>query len=384
MIPAALGGLGTLEVIETWIAPCRLASPVSSSRHDHRERRIGFVRIRCSEGEGFGEIAAMDEVVGQDPTLGAVLDGIEHQWAPRLFEAARARGGACPPSHAVAVLGGSSAVDRQAAAAIEMALLDAELRGAGLSLAQWLEVSEPAVPYGALLGIPGDHQVAPYVERALSLFERGATRLRMKVDPTWSAAPVRALRDAAPDALLQADANGSLSGPEGWACLEALDALGLACVEEPLGTSDLAAYAVASASLATPLCLDESLTSPRVVRDALRYEACGVLCIKPGRLGGVRAALRSLEDAVAGGVDGFIGGMFEAGLGRSVLGVLASHPGATLVSDVAGASTYLAEDPCGQEAPIGRAQPLHRGGGVGPWPDLGKLDARWEVSASAL
>ena len=378
MIPAGLEGVGTLESVELWVASCALASPIVSSLHNHEIRRIGFVRVRCSGAEGFGEIAAMDQTVGTDPRLDLVLRSIEEQWSPRLFEAARARGGGCPPSHAIAVLGPAAAVDRQAAAALEMAVLDAELRAAGLSLARWLEVGGSSVAFGALRGIPADRSIDTFVADALDALTNGASRLRVKVDPSWALEPLSALRRAAPEALLQADANGSLGGSQGLKVLHGIDGLGLACIEEPLGTTDLAASASLAQQISTPLCLDETLSTPRVVRDALRYQACGVLCIKPGRLGGIRAALRALGEAQMHGVDCFVGGMFEAGLGRSALGALAGRPEATLIGDVVSAGTYLVEDPCHQSGPEGGSQPLFDEPGVGPWPDRTVAEVRWE------
>ena len=379
MIPVGLEGVGMLESVELFVSPCQLSSPVRTARHVHAQRRLGFIRVRCSGAEGFGELAAMDQRVGRDPLLDEVLGSLATRWIPRLFEAASARGGACPPSHALSVLGGSTAIDRMASAALEMAILDAELRAADLSLARWLHVEGPSVAYGALCGMPEDRSVGAFVEGAQALLDGGASRLRLKIDPSWATEPIQALRRVAPSALLQADANGSLRGPLGRSILREIDHLGLTCIEEPLGSSDLTANAALSAELRTPLCLDETVTTPRGVRDALRYHACRVLCIKPARLGGIRAALRALEDASAAGVDCFIGGMFEAGLARSSLAVLSGRPEATLIGDVAAAGSYLDVDPCGQSGPVGNRQPLFAGPGVGPWPELALLESRWEV-----
>ena len=376
MIPAGLESIGTLQEVELFVASAHLESPVGTALHQHRERRVGFVRVRASRAEGFGELAAMDQVVGTDPSLEVVLARLATQWIPRLFDAAGARAGQCPPSHAVGVLGGSSAADRMAAAALEMAILDAELRLAERSLATWLEVGPARIPFGALCGIPASRDVGELVASAEAAIEGGAARLRIKIEPDWAEAPLRSLRAVLPSALLQADANGSLAGTAGRTVLQSIDELQLTCIEEPLGGSDLTASAALSVQLTTPVCLDETITTPRAVRDAIRYRSCRVLCVKPGRLGGIRAAMRALEEANASGLDCFMGGMFEAGLGRSVLGALAGRPEASLVGDVAGASSYLVQDPCGQPGPTGDRQELYSGPGVGPWPDLSLLKRR--------
>jgi O-succinylbenzoate synthase len=155
--------------------------------------------------------------------------------------------------------------------------------------------------------------------------------------------------------------------------LMSLEAFDLTCIEQPLSTSDLTATAALAEVLRTPICLDETITSLRSARDAIRYGACSVFCLKPSRLGGVRATLGILEMARAANMGVFMGGMFETGLGRAALGALAGHPGATLISDVAAPITYLESDPCSLKPPADSLQGLHREPGIGPWPDRSEL-----------
>jgi O-succinylbenzoate synthase len=261
-----------------------------------------------------------------------------------------------------------------AGAAIEMALLDAELKSIGISLGQWLEVGVPGITYGAVIGIPQDHSVGSVLEAAATEVEAGASRLRVKIDPTWAVEPLEALRREFPEIPLQADANASMTGQRGLDLLVSIDALGLSCIEEPIPGRDLTAVAALTQELATPVCLDESIKAPDSVRAALRYRACSTFCLKPGRLGGVRSTLRALEMAEEAGARAFVGGMFETGLGRAVLGSLAGLKGANLISDIAAPSTYLEVDPCGLAAPQGGLQSLFGDPGVGPWPERSVLE----------
>ena len=112
-----------------------------------------------------------------------------------------------------------------------------------------------------------------------------------------------------------------------------------------------------------------------MVRDAIRYESCGVFCIKPGRLGGIRAAIRALDEVATAGLRAFVGGMHETGLARAALGVLSTHEACQLVSDVVAPQTYLDNDPCGLPGPSGGFQPLYASPGIGPWPDRSQLSA---------
>ena len=357
-----------------WSTEVVLMRPVGTSMGTHHSRRVVYVRIVTSESEGWGEVAAIDHPVGADPTTTEVVHSIERFWVPRLLQVERSRGGLAPPSRSIEALGGSTSAERVAGAAIEMALLDAELRSIGLSLRQWLGVEAPAIRYGAVIGIPQDHSVGEVLELAAAEVKAGASRLRVKIDPTWAFEPLDALRREFPSIALQADANASMTGPRGMDLLASIDTLGLTCIEEPIPGRDLTAVAALTEAMVTPVCLDESIKAPESVRAALRYGACSTFCLKPGRLGGVRSTLRALEMAEKADARVFMGGMFETGLGRSLLGSLAGLTGANLISDIAAPSTYLEVDPCGLSAPEGGLQSLFGDPGVGPWPERSLLE----------
>ena len=367
MLPALNTPLGALESVEVWTFDVELFSPVEFAGGTHDVGRRAFVRVCTAEGEGFGEIGALEQPVGADPSLGAVLGALKDHWIPRLVAAASARDGQCPGSEAIALLGSNSPLDRVCAAGIEMAVLDAELRRSQRSLRQWLGVETSAVPFGGLLGLAPEHDLEATVRQGTALLEQGASRLRVKISPGNATSVIGVVRSAFPQVALQADANGSFTMAEANELIE-LDAFDLACVEEPLAGRDFATTAQLASQMSTPICLDESVQTPRHAADALRYEAAQVLCLKPARLGGLRQTLACQQIAERGGASWFMGGLFEAGLGRAYLGALAAREGARLVSDVASPSTYLRHDPCGLSSPSGGLQTLWDASGVGPWP----------------
>jgi O-succinylbenzoate synthase len=306
----------------------------------------------------------------------------------RLFEATAARGGELPAAAGVAQLFGGTAVDRMLAAAFEMAVADAELRAAGRSLASDLGVTEgfEALAAGAVVGIPDGHHLGLLRQEVEDVVRAGAARLRLKVEPGWVVDPVRAVRADHPDLVLQVDANGSFStGDEDVAVLSRLAEFDVLCIEQPLPPADLVAHALLARLVPVPICLDESLTSPRRVTDALRNRSCAMACLKPARLGGLRATRAAHAACAAAGVPVFVGGFFEAGLGRSsnlALAARLSQDATGLVSDVGDPAGYLAVDPCGY--PMVRAGWVRvpAGPGVGNAPDaaaLSQLNAqrRW-------
>ena len=351
----------------------------------HRVRPLLFVRVVAEEAEGWGECAALADGTAVDPALPVVERAAADLGVPRLFEATRAREGRLPSGAGIAQLFGSSPVDRMLAAAFEMAVSDAELRAGGRSLADELGIGAgfETMPVGAVVGIPAGHDVATLRHEVDAAVASGAARIRMKIEPGWALEPVQAVRADHPDLVLQVDANGSFgAGTDDIAVLSGLADLDVLCIEQPLAPADLVAHAQLARQLPVPICLDESLSSPRRVTDALRNGSCAMACLKPARLGGVRATRAAHAACAAAGVPAFVGGFFEAGLGRVANLALAARLGqdATgLVSDVGDPSDYLAIDPCGYPPVVGGWVRVRSGPGIGNPPDgqvLEMLEAR--------
>ncbi|MGO8861378.1 MAG: enolase C-terminal domain-like protein [Acidimicrobiales bacterium] len=336
----------------------RLAVPfrsdVGTAVGVHRTRSLLFVRVVTEQAEGWGECAALGEGTVVDPSVDVVEGAVAARGVRRLVDASAARGGQLPRESEIAQLFGSSAPDRMMAAVFEMAVADAELRLSGRSLAQVLEVGEgfDVLPVGAAMGIPPGRDLGVLREQVTEAVAGGAARVRVKIGPGWDLEPVAVLRKDHPDVVLQVDANGSY-GLGDAERLGRLGGFGVLCIEQPLPPADLVALAEFADRISLPVCLDESLTSPRRVLDALRNRACQMACLKPGRLGGLRATRVAHAACATAGVPVFVGGFFEAGLGRAANLALAARlaqDAAGLVGDLSHPATYLSADPCGTEA----------------------------------
>ena len=66
--------------------------------------------------------------------------------------------------------------------------------------------------------------------------------------------------------------------------------------------------------LKTPICLDESIKSVAVARDAIAAGACRIINIKPGRVGGYLEASRIHDLCASHGIPVWHGGMLESGM----------------------------------------------------------------------
>jgi o-succinylbenzoate synthase len=356
------------------------SSHVGTAAGVHRARPVLYVHVVADESEGWGECAALGDATAVDPALDEVEALAVDRAVPRLCGASAARAGQVPRVAEVPQLFGTSPADRMLAAAFEMAVADAELREAGRSLADALGTGPgfEALPVGAVVGIPAGRDLDVLVGEVADAVAAGAARLRMKIEPGWEREPVRRVRAAHPELVIQVDANGSFRGTDDdVAVLSALADDGVLCIEQPLPPADLVALAQFAHKLPVPVCLDESLTTPRRVVDALRNKACAMACLKPGRLGGVRATRSAHAACAEAGVPAFVGGFFETGLARAsnlALAARLAQDATGLVGDLGDPAGYLSVDPCGYPPVVDGWVRVPDEPGVGKAPDTGVLD----------
>jgi O-succinylbenzoate synthase len=228
-----------------------------------------------------------------------------------------------------------------AKAGLEMALWDLLGKRQGRSLRDLLGGVRRAVDVGVSVGIQASAE--KLVGVVSSYVEQGYRRVKIKIKPGRDVEDARAVRIAFPGLRLQVDANSAYT-LESAACLHPLDELDLLLIEQPLAEDDLWDHSRLQAQLSTPVCLDESITSPRHARQALEMGACRVINIKAGRVGGLSQALAIHDLCLGHGVPVWCGGMLETGIGRASNLALASLPGFTLPGDISASDRYYTQD----------------------------------------
>jgi O-succinylbenzoate synthase len=181
------------------------------------------------------------------------------------------------------------------------------------------------------------------VQVVAGYLEQGYRRIKIKIKPGRELAETQAVRQAFPDLLLQVDANSAYT-LETASALFPLDEMGLLLIEQPLAEDDLWDHRFLQAKLNTPLCLDESIHSARHARQALDMQACKVINIKVGRVGGLTSAIAIHDICYNQGIPVWCGGMLETGVGRAANLALATLPGFTLPGDISASERYYAED----------------------------------------
>jgi O-succinylbenzoate synthase len=168
-------------------------------------------------------------------------------------------------------------------------------------------------------------------------------RVKMKVARGRDVDYVRAVRARFPDLPLMVDANGDYTLADADH-LKRLDEFGLMMIEQPLSYSDIYQHSHLQKTLATPLCLDESILSLADAVAAIELGSCRVINIKQGRVGGLVESVRIARYAAAHQIGVWSGGMDETGIGRAVNIHLQTADGFSIPGDTSETATYFAED----------------------------------------
>lgn len=324
-----------IDAVELIEVRARLRFRFETSFGAQQELTRLLVVLHADGLEGLGEVVAMGSPGYSHETTATAWEVLERHVVPSVVGHAFVT-----PSQLRAATDWIRGHD-MAVAGLETAFWDLLAKRGGMPLWQLLGGMRREIPVGASIGIQGD--VAATVDAARRHVSEGYRRLKFKIKPGWDVAPLRAVRDALPDAALTVDANSAYDNASSRV-FDALDELGLDYIEQPLAESDLHDHVVLQRRLRTPLCLDESIHSPEDVRKALASEAGRVINVKVGRVRGHLAAQRIHDVALAFGAPVWCGGMLELGVGRAHNLHLSTLEGYSLPGDTASASRYWEED----------------------------------------
>lgn len=228
-----------------------------------------------------------------------------------------------------------------AKAGVEMALWDLLGKRDEKSLKEMFGGERDTVEVGVSIGI--QESASALVRAAEGYVTQGYNRLKIKIKPGRDVEDTSAVREAFPDIRLQVDANSAYS-LETSETLRPLDQLDLLLIEQPLFEDDIWDHRMLQAKFKTPICLDESVVSPRHARYAIEMKACRIINIKPGRVGGLSQGLEIHEMCRAREMPVWCGGMLETGVGRASNLAIASLPGFTLPGDISASDRYFSRD----------------------------------------
>jgi O-succinylbenzoate synthase len=354
-----------------------LVSPFETSMGVSTTRRILLVETVVDGVSGWGEVVA-----GEDPHFS--YETVETAWhviRDFIWPVLRAR-----EWQAAADLWDTLAHIRghnMAKAGVEEALWDTEARLKNMPLWKLLGGARLENPCGVSIGIKKNlDELHLAVDKELLA---GYRRIKIKIKPGWDVKPVEALRAKHPRILLSVDANCAYTMAQ-FPLLKELDRFFLMMIEQPLGWDDIYSHRELQRRIETAICLDECITGVAAARAAIEMEACKIINIKIGRVGG-HTVVRRIHDLCAEkAVPNWCGGMLESGIGRAHNIALSTLPNFTLPGDVSASARYWTEDIIEPAVTVTPQGTIHvpQGPGIGFEPKvkrIEKLAVRKEVLA---
>jgi O-succinylbenzoate synthase len=168
---------------------------------------------------------------------------------------------------------------------------------------------------GMPLGI--EDSVDVLLRKIQDAIDVGFPRIKLKVAHGWDLDVLQAVNSTFPNTTFHIDCNSGYTLDD-LPFFRAIDDMGLAFIEQPLHYADIIDHAELARKIQTPICLDESIISVEVARQAIRIGACKYINIKPWRLGGLANCIAVHDMARDAGIPVWLGGMIESGVGKAI------------------------------------------------------------------
>ncbi len=228
-----------------------------------------------------------------------------------------------------------------AKAALEIAWWTLETRIQKRPLHELLGGTNREVQAGADFGIQDSFDMLlGNIQKAV---DAGSPRVKLKFAPGWDVEMLKAVRSAFPNEKFHIDCNSGYTLGD-LDMFKQIDQFDLEFIEQPLAYNDILDHAELARSIGTPICLDESVTGPRVVEQALMIGACKYVNIKPGRVGGLTNSVRIHDICQDAGVPVWVGSMLESAVGTAICVELATLPNFSYPGDLFPTSRFYTRD----------------------------------------
>jgi O-succinylbenzoate synthase len=226
-------------------------------------------------------------------------------------------------------------------ATIETAIWDLEAGKLGVPLWKHLGGTQSEIDCGVSIGI--QDSVDELLELIQTELDAGYQRIKIKIKPGWDFDVIKRVRQEFGNILLTGDANSAYDLSD-FDLLKRMDEFDLMMFEQPLGHDDMFDHTKLLKEITTPICLDESIRSPEDARKAIEFEACKIINVKLGRVGGHTQGKLVEKTCRRAGIPVWCGGMLESGIGRAHNIALSTHKGFTLPGDISASKRYWHED----------------------------------------
>ena len=300
------------------------------------EKDIIIVKVHSGDKVGFAESVAMPFPIYNEETTGTVWHMLETYLIPKLLE------NEIKEPKDFSELFSYIRRNNMAKAALEMAIWDLYSKQKGQTLSTALGGNRSEIEVGVSIGI--ESNIETLLNKVAGFLEDGYKKIKVKIKPGWDIKPLEAIRKKFGEQIpLMADANSCYSLDD-LQLLKELDQFHLMMVEQPLAHDDIIDHAKLQDALTTPICLDESIHSVEDARKAIEINACKIINIKVGRVGGLFEAVRMHNLCEENNIPVWCGGMLETGIGRAHNIAIASLSNFSIPGDTSASSRYFDKD----------------------------------------
>ncbi len=309
-----------VEAVELRQLEIPMVEPLAAAHGVVHSRLSVLVHVMTDVGEGWGECSALNE-----PTYSGDWSSGEYAVLQEFFIPALLEPQQIDPFNVLNLLERYKQ-HHPAKAAVELAVLDAQLRSDGVSLAKYFGVDKDRVDCSVVIGFMDEGALLRSVERKVA---DGYRDVKLKIAPHQDVERIDAVKKHFPDLALRADANGAYywDNADHRRALAEIDERGLAFIEQPLPAERTRWYVELREQMQSPICLDESVSSLARGLAVLESGLCDVVGIKPGMIGGYSVA-KELHDACRQeGIATSLGGMIDTGVARAANLAIAGLPG---------------------------------------------------------
>jgi o-succinylbenzoate synthase len=298
-------------------------------------RRILLVTVHSEGIDGWGEC-----VVGEDPYYSS--EWIESAWPTLIHYLMPALvGRRIESARECATLFAKVRDHRMSKAGLENALWEAEAIQKRQPLWKLLGGTRREITCGVSIGI--QDSIEQLLEKIQTELAAGYRRIKVKVKPGWDVNVLERIRSRWADITLSCDANSAYTLDQ-VEHLRKFDQFNLLMIEQPLWNDDIYYHARLQKELRTAICLDESIVGARTAAFAAETNACRIINVKVGRVGGFSEAIRVHDIAQAHKIPVWCGGMLETGIGRAHNIALSTLSNFSLPGDVSASKRYWKED----------------------------------------
>ena len=321
--------------IEIYRVAMPLVYPFRTAFGDDATIESVLVRLCAGDVHGWGE-AAPWRTPGYCPECAATQFLISKQFLAPLLLGYDIESGQRLQQRLSTIKG-----NQFAKAAFDLAWWDLYARSLDHPLWKVLGGTNPTVDVGADFGIM--ETIDHLLDAIRVANQEGYKRVKLKYRPGWDLSMIETARSNFPDTTFHIDCNSAYTLDD-IDMFRQLDQYDLAMIEQPLMHDDLIDHATLQAHIRTPICLDESITSPAKARKAIQIKACRWVNIKPGRVGGITNAVAIHNVCQAASIPCWIGGMLESAVGAAHCLALATLPNVQYPSDIFPSSRFYRED----------------------------------------